>query len=60
MSLNSERQAGRSADSVLVKEDPVIAGLDEHGDVRIPEVHGRARVERRAETLLDFRGGKAV
>ena len=60
MSLHPEREAGRSADPVLVKEDPFVADLDEHGDVRIPEVDGGAGVEGRPETLLNVGGGEIV
>ena len=38
----------------------IITDLDEHGDVRIPEVHGGAGVQGGPETLLDIGGGKAV
>ena len=60
MSLHSERQAGRSRDPVLVKEDPFVTDLDEHGDVRISEIHRSPGVEGCPETLLDVGGGEAV
>ena len=60
MPLDSERQARRSRNPVLVEENPVIANLDEHGDVRISEVDGGPGVEGRPQALLDIRGGKPV